>query len=88
MPSAQQVTWAKFRAATVILVALLILGTLAYLLTGGTILEPKTQIYLYLPDANGVAPGSPVRVDGIGIGKVILVELSGSNEPNHVVKVP
>ena len=79
--------WAKFRASAVILAGLLILGTLAFLLTGGTILEPKTQIYLFLPDATGVAPGSPVRVDGIGVGKVILVELSGSNEANRVVKV-
>ena len=87
MPSAQQVTWAKFRASAVILAALLILGTVAVLLTGGTLLEPKVQIYLYLPDATGVAPGSPVRVDGIGVGKVTLVELSGSNEPNRVVKI-
>src|ERR1017187_4058727 len=87
MPSPQQVNWAKFRASAVILAGLTILGTLAFLLTGGTLLEPKVQIYLYLPDATGVEPGSPVRVDGIGIGKVSLVELSGSNEPNRVVKV-
>jgi phospholipid/cholesterol/gamma-HCH transport system substrate-binding protein len=87
MPSARQVNWAKFRASAVILAGLLILGTVAFLLTGGTFLEPKTQVYLYLPDATGVSPGSPVRVDGIGVGKVSLVELSGSNEPNRVVKV-
>ena len=87
MPSARQVNWAKFRASAVVLAGLLILGTLVFLLTGGTILEPKTQIYLYLPDATGVAPGAPVRVDGIGVGKVGLVELSGSNEPNRIVKV-
>jgi phospholipid/cholesterol/gamma-HCH transport system substrate-binding protein len=81
------VNWAKFRASAVILAGLLILGTVAFLLTGGTFLEPKTQVYLYLPDATGVSPGSPVRVDGIGVGKVSLVELSGSNEPNRVVKV-
>src|ERR1022692_204329 len=87
MPSPQQVNWAKFRASAVILAGLTILGTLAFLLTGGTLWEPKVQISLYLPDATGVEPGSPVRVDGIGVGKVRLVELSGSNEPNRVVKV-
>jgi phospholipid/cholesterol/gamma-HCH transport system substrate-binding protein len=87
MPSPQQVNWAKFRASAVILAGLLILGTVAFLLTGGTLLEPKVQIYLYLPDATGVEPGSPVRVDGISVGKVSLVELSGSNEPNRVVKI-
>ena len=87
MPSPEQVNWAKFRSSAVILAALLILGTLAYLLTGGTFLEAKAQIYLYLPDATGLAAGSPVRVDGISVGKVSLVELSGSKEPNRVVKV-
>jgi phospholipid/cholesterol/gamma-HCH transport system substrate-binding protein len=87
MPSPQQVNWAKFRASAVILAGLTILGTLAFLLTGGTLLEPKVQIYLYLPDATGVEPGSPVRVDGIGVGKVSQVELSGSSEPNRVVKI-
>jgi phospholipid/cholesterol/gamma-HCH transport system substrate-binding protein len=71
----------------VILAALMILGTLIYLLTGGTFLQPKAQIYLYLPDATGVSSGSPVRVDGISVGKVSLVELSSSNEPNRVVRV-
>src|SRR5664280_306873 len=87
MPSARQVNWAKFRASAVIVAGLLILGTLSFLLTGGTLLEPKTQIYLFIPDATGLAPGSPVRVDGIGVGKVATVALSGSNAPNRVVKV-
>ncbi len=87
MPSPEQVNWAKLRSSAVILAGLLILGTLAYLLTGGSFMEPKAQIYIYLPDATGVSKGSPVRVDGIGVGKVSRVELSGSNEPNRVVKV-
>jgi phospholipid/cholesterol/gamma-HCH transport system substrate-binding protein len=87
MPSPEQVNWAKLRSSAVILAGLLILGTLAYLLTGGTFLQAKTQIYIYLPDATGISTGSPVRVDGIGVGKVTRVELSGSNEPNRVVKV-
>jgi phospholipid/cholesterol/gamma-HCH transport system substrate-binding protein len=87
MPSPEQVNWAKFRTSAVILAALLILGTLAYLLTGGVLFEPKAQIFLYLPDATGLAAGSPVRVDGIQVGKVSRVELSGSREPNQVVRV-
>jgi phospholipid/cholesterol/gamma-HCH transport system substrate-binding protein len=87
MPSPEQVNWAKLRSSAVILAGLLILGTLGYLLTGGTFLQAKTEIYIYLPDATGVSAGSPVRVDGIGVGKVSRVELSGSNQPNRVVKV-
>ena len=87
MPSAQRVSWARFRVVTVSVVALLILATLAYLLTGGTLLEPKSTLYLYMPDATGLLPGLPVRVNGIGVGKVAAVELMGGRDPNRTVRV-
>jgi phospholipid/cholesterol/gamma-HCH transport system substrate-binding protein len=87
MPSREHVSWAKFRVLAVTAAAMLILGTISFLLTGGTFMEPKTTLYLYLDDATGLSQGSPVRVDGIGVGKVETVELSGSNEPLRVVRV-
>jgi phospholipid/cholesterol/gamma-HCH transport system substrate-binding protein len=87
MPSARRVNWAKFRVSVVCVVALLILFTLVYLLTGGSLLQPKATVYMYVPDATGLTSGSPVRVDGIGVGKVRSVILSGSKEPKRVVKV-
>jgi len=62
MPSAKLVNWAKFRVLAVAVAAMLILGTISYLLTGGSVLEPKITLYLYMDDATGLAPGSPVRV--------------------------
>lgn len=79
--------WARFRVTCVSVVALVILGVLAYLLTGGTLLEPKTKLYLYIPDATGLGPQSPVRVDGIGIGTVDSVNFSGSNDPQRIIRV-
>jgi phospholipid/cholesterol/gamma-HCH transport system substrate-binding protein len=87
MPEVQQVQWARFRAAVVAVVALIILGTLLYLLTGGTMFKEKATLYLYVPDATGIGPGSPVEVDGITVGKVSSVRLSGSADPNRVVRV-
>ena len=87
MPSARRVNWAKFRVSAVCLVALLILSTLVYLLTGGTLLEPKATVYMYIPDATGLAKGSPARVDGIGVGKVTDVSLTGSQQPKRIVRV-
>src|ERR1039457_5466723 len=87
MPSARQVNWAKSRAAVVSVAALAILAVLAYLLTGGTLLQERTALYLYIPDATGLGPGAPVRVDGIGVGKVRSIALSGSSDPGRVVKV-
>jgi phospholipid/cholesterol/gamma-HCH transport system substrate-binding protein len=87
MPSVQRVLWAKFRVSAVILVALTILGTISYLLTGGTLLESTVTLYLYLSDGTGLGSGTPVQVNGIGVGKVKSVILSGSTNPDRVVKV-
>jgi phospholipid/cholesterol/gamma-HCH transport system substrate-binding protein len=68
-------------------VAMIILGTLIFLFTGGRFLEPKSVIYLYMPDAVGLVAGAPVRVNGIGVGKVDSVALTGLSTPGRVVKV-
>ena len=64
-----------------------ILGALLYRLAGGSLLRETTVLFLFIPDATGLGPDSPVRVDGIDVGKVTSVSLSGSSEPNRVVKV-
>jgi phospholipid/cholesterol/gamma-HCH transport system substrate-binding protein len=87
MPSRRAITWAKFRVFAVGVCALSILSVLFYLLTGGTLFQAKTTLYLYIPDATGLEPSSPVRVDGVTVGKVRNVGLSGSNDPNRVVRV-
>ncbi len=87
MPSAVRVRWATFRVTTVCVVSVLILVTLAVLLSGGTLFERKARLYLEIPDATGLDAGSPVRVDGIGVGKVDRVIFTGSNEPNRVIRV-
>lgn len=63
------------------------MGTMVYLLTGGSLLEQRALIYLYIPDATGLEKGSPVRVDGIDVGKVRAVRLTGSNQPDRIVRV-
>jgi len=87
MPSIARIKWAKFRVSIMSGVAVLILATLLYLMFGAVILSPKTVIYLYIPDASGLSSESPVRVDGIDVGRVSSVELSGSKDPNRAVKV-
>ncbi len=87
MAAPGKVKWARFRVAAVTLAALIILSVLFYLLTGGTLLTPKVVLYLYIPDATGLAPDSPVRVDGIPVGKVESVGLSGTNDPKRIVKL-
>ena len=87
MPYPREIALAKFRVTMVIICGLCILSVLVYLLTGGSLLTAKVTLYLYIPDSTGVGQGSPVRVNGIDVGKVQLVQLSGSNDPNRVVRV-
>jgi phospholipid/cholesterol/gamma-HCH transport system substrate-binding protein len=87
VPSVRRVRWARFRVGSVAVVSSIIFLTLAYLLTGGTLLEPKARLYLFIPDATGLGLHSPVRVDGIGIGEVDWVGFSGSSDPLRIIRV-
>jgi len=71
----------------VFLAAMAVLGTIVYLMTAGSLLVPQAHIYLYIPDATGLEKDSPVRVDGVDVGKVSAVELTGSNQPDRIVRV-
>ena len=87
MPSQQRVNWARFRVTCVIMVAALILLTLFYLLTGGTLLSQKVPLYLFMPDGQGLEAEAPVRVDGVDVGQVRSVGLSGSSDHDRAVRV-
>ncbi len=86
MPSARRVRWAKLRVTVTVVTAAAIVATLAYLLTAGLLFTRMATLYLYMPDANGLAAGSPVRVHGIDVGKVATVTLSRSKQPERTVK--
>jgi phospholipid/cholesterol/gamma-HCH transport system substrate-binding protein len=87
MPSARQIQWAKLRVGVAITAALAIISVLFYLLTGGALLTPKVALYTYVNDATGLAPESAVQVQGVDVGTVSDVALSGSNLPNRVIRV-
>lgn len=70
------------------IVALAILAVLIYLLTSSRgLFTSYTEVYTYLDDSAAIAEGAPVRLNGINVGQVSRVELSGSSEPNRVVRV-
>lgn len=87
MPHARGVPWARFRVAVALVAAAAILSVLVYLLTGGTLLQEKATLYLYLPDATGVGVDTPVRVNGTDVGKVGAADFSGSTDPNRAVRL-
>lgn len=79
--------FARFRVAVVAVAAGVILTVVVYLLTGGTLFQQKATLYLYMPDATGVDAGTAVRINGTSVGKVGVVEFSGSNQPDRIVRL-
>jgi len=68
--------------------ALSILGYLIFLLSGSHgFFRSKSEIFTYVGDSFDLAEGAPVRLNGIDIGKVKRLTLSGSNIPQRVVKI-
>lgn len=86
MPSARRLQWAKFRVGVTSFVALLILGVFLALLTGGRLFRRYEELRVYMPDAAGMGQGAPVRLNGIPMGRIESVILSGSRDPNRVVE--
>jgi len=88
MPQQSRLRWAELRVGVMAIAALVILGYLIFLLTGSQgFFQGKVEIYTYLGDSSDLADGAPVRLNGIDIGKVKDVRLSGSTDPRRVVKI-
>ncbi len=52
-----------------------------------TFLSHEFTLTLYVDDSAGVAPSSPVLLNGIPIGHVSRVSLSGSHDPKRTVRI-
>ncbi len=87
MPSAQRVSWSKLRVGILALSALVILGVLIFLLTtSGNLFRRKAELRTYMDDASGTAESAPVRLNGLPIGNVTRIRLSGSKDPKRAVE--
>jgi len=81
-------SWARLKVGVLALVALIILAILVFLLTGQTTLfQPKGQLVTYMDDSAAMTEGSPVRLNGILVGKVDKIALSGLNQARRIVRI-
>lgn len=88
MPSAERVGWAKLRVGVMAMVALVILGVLIFLMTGNKkIFIRKEVVYTYMDDAAAVIPGAAVMLNGIEVGEISKIELTGDTTPNRIVRL-
>jgi phospholipid/cholesterol/gamma-HCH transport system substrate-binding protein len=87
MPVATKAKWARLKVGLMSIVALAILGALIFLMAGSKgLFKSKSPLYTYMGDSAAIADGAPVRLNGIYVGKVTKVTLSGLGDPRRVVK--
>jgi phospholipid/cholesterol/gamma-HCH transport system substrate-binding protein len=80
--------WAQLKVGLLAISALCILAVLVFLMTSSTgLFTKRSDVYTFLDDSAAIAAGAPVRLNGIAVGKVAGIGLSGSSEPNRIVRV-
>lgn len=68
-------------------VALSILSVLFYLLASGDFFQRRVTLRTHMSDTTGMIKGSPVRLNGILVGKVSRIGLSASKDPLRIVEL-
>ena len=88
MPAPDKIPWARLKVGVMAVVALAVVALVIFLITGShPLFESRSTIYTYMNDATALTQGSPVTLNGITIGAVEDVTLSGSYNPQKIVKI-
>ncbi len=88
MPIQSKAKWGRLKAGVLAIVAMFIVVVLIFLITGNTNpFEGKSEVTTYLNDAAALTQGAPVNLNGIPIGKVKKISLSGSTDPKRYVRI-
>jgi phospholipid/cholesterol/gamma-HCH transport system substrate-binding protein len=82
-----KIRWSELKVGVVAFAALIILGVLIFLLTGNRSIFQRNEIVrTYMADAAGMTESTPVRLNGILVGAVSRITLSGSKDPKRAVE--
>lgn len=88
MPSPQKVKWSQLKVGLLALAAMIVVAVLSFLLTStGGIFHRTAILHTYLNDSAGMAVGATVRLNGIPIGSIDKVQLSGLRTPGKIVEI-
>ena len=77
MPKRGELSWTQLRVGLMVIVALMIFMVAIFYITGrGRLLARKYTLQTFLPEAQGLKEGAPVRLAGVEVGNVDRVQLS------------
>jgi phospholipid/cholesterol/gamma-HCH transport system substrate-binding protein len=87
MPDASKVRWSQLKIGIVAITAFLILFVLVFLLTSSRgILQRNVPLRTYMDDAAALPDGAPVRLNGITVGYLDKLRLTGSRNVARAVE--
>jgi phospholipid/cholesterol/gamma-HCH transport system substrate-binding protein len=87
MPEREKVRWSQLKVGVVGLTAFLIVFVLVFLLTSSRGIFQQNELLLtYMEDASGMAQGTPVRLNGITVGFLDNLRLTGAKDPKRAVE--
>lgn len=75
MAQRRQLTWSELRVGLLVILGLAVVAVGIFYVTSAGSLGPKYSIKTYLPEVSGLAPGAPIKLDGVVIGSVDKVQL-------------
>jgi phospholipid/cholesterol/gamma-HCH transport system substrate-binding protein len=88
MASQKKVRWAELRSGILATAALILAAILIWLLSSqSNIFIKNFHLRTYLEDSEGLNVNDPVRVNGILVGYIGAINLSGSRDPKRTVNV-
>jgi len=80
--------WAQLKVGLLAIFALALLAFLIFLMTSSTgLFTKRSNVYTFLDDSAAIAVSAPVRLNGITVGRIANIGLSGSSQPNRIVRV-
>lgn len=87
MATASKTTWSSLKVGLLAMIAMVILAALVFLLTGSNpLFSDDVDLYTYFADSAAVPKGAQVRLNGILVGEVKDVMLSGERDPARAVR--
>jgi phospholipid/cholesterol/gamma-HCH transport system substrate-binding protein len=87
MPQRAKIRWSQLKIGVIALTAFILAFVLVFLLTSSKgLFQHNVDLYTYMPDASGMATGTPVRLNGIAIGYLDALQLTNSQDPNRAVR--
>jgi len=88
MASQKRVSWAQLRVGIVASISMVIAGLLIFLLTSqSNMITGEFELRTFMEDSAGMAENAPVRLNGIFVGHIRRVQLSGSHDPKRTVEI-